>query len=110
MLNTPKSSKSEKKIIETVHGLTKDSSLSDIVGKLTKEDITEESKKACQFIYPLSNVIIKKVKTLKKPKFDVAKLNELYKEAPPQTAKAGPEKKGGKGKKDEEEPKNLLAQ
>lgn len=98
-----------KKIIETVNSLTKDCSLSDIVNKLTKDDLTEESKKACQFIYPLSNVIIKKVKTLKKPKFDVAKLNELYKEAPPQAAKTGGEgKKGGKGKKEDEEPKNLL--
>jgi small subunit ribosomal protein S3Ae len=99
-----------KKIIETVNNLTKDSSLSDIVSKLTKDDLTEESKKACQFIYPLSNVIIKKVKTLKKPKFDVAKLNELYKEAPPHAAKTGDErKKGGKGKKEDEEPKNLLS-
>jgi small subunit ribosomal protein S3Ae len=97
-----------KKITETVNGLTKDNSLSEIVNKLTKDDITDESKKACQFIYPLSNVIIKKVKTLKKPKFDVAKLNELYKEAPPQAAKAEG-KKGGKGKKEEEEPKNLLS-
>lgn len=98
-----------KAIIETVSKLTKESSLSDIVNKLTKEDITEESKKACQFIYPLSHVIIKKVKTLKKPKFDVAKLNELYKEAAPSAPKGGEGKKGGKGKKEEEEPKNLLS-
>lgn len=59
-----------KKIIETVNNLTKEHSLSDIVAKLTKDEFTDEAKKACQFIYPLSNVIIKKVKTLKKPKFD----------------------------------------
>lgn len=97
-----------KKIIETIAANTKDNSLSDIVNKLTKDDFADESKKACQFIYPLSYVIVKKVKTLKKPKFDVAKLNELYKEAPPQATKAGGDKKGGKGKKEDEEPKNLL--
>lgn len=99
-----------KKIIEVINKLTKDHNLSDIVSKLTTDDIPEEAKKACAYIYPLSHVIIKKVKTLKKPKFDVAKLNELYKEAPA-GAKA-PEKKGGKGGKQQEtdEPKNLLAQ
>lgn len=97
-----------KRIIEVVNKLTKDSNLSDIVSKLTTEAVPEEAKKVCQFIYPLSHVVIRKVKTLKKPKFDVAKLNELYKEAPVKTTvESG---KGGKrGKEIEEEPKNLLS-
>jgi hypothetical protein len=42
--------------------------------------------------------------------FLVAKLNELYKEAPPQAAKTGGEgRKGGKGKKEDQEPVNLLS-
>ena len=36
--------------------------------------ITSESSK----IFPLENVLIKKVKVLKKPKFDLTKLMELY--------------------------------
>tara|TARA_B110000503_G_C6932174_1_gene323274 strand:- start:172 stop:375 length:204 start_codon:yes stop_codon:yes gene_type:complete len=36
--------------------------------------------KACGLIYPLSNVVIRKVKMLKKPKLDSIKLNELFKE------------------------------
>jgi small subunit ribosomal protein S3Ae len=92
--------------------LTKESSsvnLVDLVQKFTLEAIPEACKKASQFIYPLSHVIIKKVKTLKKPKFDITKLNELYKEQPQKLAAAGGEgKKGGKGKDIEEEPKNLL--
>jgi len=44
--------------------------LSDNVGKL----ITKE----CSKIFPLENVLIKKVKVLKKPKFDLTKLMELY--------------------------------
>lgn len=95
-----------KKIIEVINKQTKDSSLLDITNKLVTETIPDEAKKACQFVYPLSHVVIKKVKTLKKPKFDVSKLNELYKEA---TVKSAPtDKKGGKGKAADDEPKNLL--
>lgn len=36
----------------------------------------------CNKIYPLQNVFIKKVKMLKKPKFDMARLMELYSEKP----------------------------
>jgi len=97
-----------KKIIDV---LTKESgniNLVDLVQKFTLEAIPDACKKACQFVYPLSHVIIKKVKTLKKPKFDITKLNELYKEQP---MKQAPEaKKGGKGKAEDEEPKNLLSQ
>jgi len=57
-------------------------------------------------IYPLSNVILKKVKTIKKPKFDLTKLNELYRDVP---KVEGGSKKGKGGKIDEEEPKNLLS-
>jgi small subunit ribosomal protein S3Ae len=78
--------------------------LVDLVQKFTLDAIPDACKKACQFIYPLSNVIIKKVKTLKKPKFDITKLNELYKENPISAAGG---KKGGR-KADEDEPKNLL--
>jgi len=96
-----------KKIIETCSKLTKDASLSDIVSKLTTDAIPDDAKKACQFIYPLSHVVIRKVKTLKKPKFDVAKLNELYKEAPVKPT-GGDGAKGGKKGALDEEPKNLL--
>jgi len=97
-----------KRVIEVCNKLTKEQNLSDIVSKLTTDAIPEEAKKACQFIYPLSHVVIRKVKTLKKPKFDVAKLNELYKEAPTKTVVA--DTKGGKkGKEIDEEPKNLLS-
>jgi len=60
-------------------------------------------KNKCKFIYPLNNIYIRKVKTVKKPKFDAVKLNELYKEAP--------ESKGVKvagGANEDEASKNLL--
>jgi small subunit ribosomal protein S3Ae len=97
-----------KKIIDILVKEAQSVQLVELVQKFTLEAIPEACKKACQFVYPLSHVVIKKVKTLKKPKFDIVKLNELYKEQP---IKAAPteSKKGGKaGKIEEEEPKNLL--
>jgi len=57
----------------------------------------------------LSAAIIRKVKTLKKPKFDIVRLNELYKEQPGRPAETG---RRGKGKAEagEGETKNLLEQ
>jgi small subunit ribosomal protein S3Ae len=82
--------------------------LSELVAKFNLDAIPDLCKKASQFIYPLSHVVLKKVKTLKKPKFDLMKLNELYKEQP---VKAEGGKGKGKGRiEDESEPKNLLSQ
>lgn len=54
-------------------------SLSDSIGK----QITKE----CSKIFPLENVLIRKVKVLKKPKFDLTKLMELYQDKPEVAAK-----------------------
>jgi len=98
-----------KKIIDVITKESNNINLVDLVQKFTLEAIPDACKKACQFVYPLSHVVIKKVKTLKKPKFDITKLNELYKEQPMKQVAEG--KKGGKGKGEaEEEPKNLLSQ
>ena len=42
------------------------------------DTVTKEITKVCSKIFPLENVLIKKVKVLKKPKFDLTKLMELY--------------------------------
>ena len=42
------------------------------------ESIAVEIEKKCASIFPLQNVFIRKVKVLKKPKFDVTKLMELH--------------------------------
>lgn len=75
-----------------------------VLENLLTENIGDEIKKACKFIYPLVNIQIRKVKTIKKPKFDVTKLNELYKDAPASQGE-------GKAKNiiEETESKNLLS-
>ena len=42
------------------------------------ESIGHAIEKACQSIFPLQNVCIRKVKVLRKPKFDLVKLMELH--------------------------------
>ena len=45
--------------------------LKQLVDKLIPESIGKEVEKACSGIYPLQNVFVRKVKMLKKPKFDL---------------------------------------
>lgn len=66
------------------------------------DTIGKEITKQCSKIYPLQNVLVRKVKLLKKPKFDLTKFMELYQEKPELEIK-------GKKTDAAEEPKNLLA-
>merc|ERR1719471_1529597 len=52
--------------------------LRDLVKKLIPESIGKEIEKQTQGIFPLKDVLIRKVKILKKPKFDITKLMELH--------------------------------
>lgn len=68
---------------------------------------SEAITKACAFVYPLNNILIRKVKMLKKPKLDSTKLNDLFKENIVTESKP---KKGGKNVPVvEDESKNLLS-
>lgn len=69
--------------------------LKDLYLKLMPEIIGKEIEKACQGIFPLQNVFVRKVKILKKPKFDVLKLMELHEE--------GAEEKGAKVVREEDQ-------
>ncbi|CAE8692467.1 unnamed protein product [Polarella glacialis] len=53
-------------------------SLRELVKKLIPESIGKEIEKQTQGIFPLKNVMVRKVKILKKPKFDITKLMELH--------------------------------
>ncbi|CAM9274097.1 unnamed protein product [Choristocarpus tenellus] len=52
--------------------------LKELVLKFIPEMISGQILKACQGIFPLQNVYIRKVKVLKKPKFDLTKLMEMH--------------------------------
>ncbi|XP_035894380.1 40S ribosomal protein S3a [Anopheles maculipalpis] len=52
--------------------------LKGVVEKLLPDSIAKDIEKACQVVYPLHDVYIRKVKVLKKPRFDLASLMELH--------------------------------
>merc|ERR1712060_646723 len=52
--------------------------LRELVKKLIPESIGKEIEKQTQGIFPLKDVLIRKVKLMKKPKFDITKLMELH--------------------------------
>ncbi|GBG69975.1 hypothetical protein CBR_g4803 [Chara braunii] len=52
--------------------------LKELVNKFIPESIGKDIEKACTGIYPLQNTIIRKVKILKAPKFDLGKLMDVH--------------------------------
>lgn len=52
--------------------------LRELVKKLIPEVIGKEIEKQCKGIFPLKDCMIRKVKIMKKPKFDITKLMELH--------------------------------
>jgi len=67
-----------KKMVEIMQKEANTCDLAELVAKLIPEVIGREIEKATQGIYPLQNVFIRKVKTLRKPKLDLSKLLELH--------------------------------
>ena len=53
------------------------STLKDLVGVVLGKDVTEEMQKKCKHIFPLENVTIRKVKSIKRPKVDIAQLSAM---------------------------------
>eukprot|EP00879_Flechtneria_rotunda_P008329 GHRR01008724.1.p1 GENE.GHRR01008724.1~~GHRR01008724.1.p1 ORF type:complete len:257 (-),score=86.86 GHRR01008724.1:486-1256(-) len=67
-----------KKMVEIMTREASSCDLKDLVAKFIPEAIGKDIEKACQGIYPLQNVAIRKVKVLKAPKFDLTKLMEVH--------------------------------
>jgi small subunit ribosomal protein S3Ae len=67
-----------KRMFEVMTAQVAGSDLKAVVQKLIPDAIGKAVEKACQSIYPLQNVCIRKVKLLKQPKYDAAKLLELH--------------------------------
>merc|ERR1711879_803534 len=77
--------------------------LRELVKKLIPESIGKEIEKQTQGIFPLKDVLIRKVKILKKPKFDITKLMELHQDSGDHDAGAA------LGRPEDEAAKNLTA-
>merc|ERR1712146_679807 len=67
-----------KKMVEIMTKEAGTVQLRDLVKKLIPESIGKEIEKQTQGIFPLKDVLIRKVKIIKKPKFDITKLMELH--------------------------------
>jgi len=67
-----------KKMREIMVREAQSSTLNELVNKLIPEVIGKEIEKVCHGVYPLQNTFIRKVKMLKKPKFDLTKLMEIH--------------------------------
>merc|ERR1712087_649594 len=76
--------------------------LRELVKKLIPESIGKEIEKQTQGIFPLKDVLIRKVKILKKPKFDITKLMEMHQDTGDHDAGAA------YGRPENEEAKNTL--
>ena len=61
----------------------KASTLKDLVGKVLGNELTDEMAQKCKHIFPLENVTIRKVKSIKRPRVDMAQLNAMQTETAP---------------------------
>jgi len=66
------------KMIEIMVNECQKSTLRDLFKNFLSDNTVKQITKECSKVFPLENVLIKKVKVLKKPKFDLTKLMELY--------------------------------
>merc|ERR1719511_403199 len=65
-------------MVEIMHEEAGKVQLRELVKKLIPEVIGKEIEKQTQGIFPLKDVFVRKVKIIKKPKFDITKLMELH--------------------------------
>merc|ERR1719473_91471 len=70
--------KIRRKMVEIMQAEASSGQLRDLVKKLIPDSIGKEIEKQCEGIFPLKDVHVRKVKVLKKPKFDITKFMELH--------------------------------
>ncbi|XP_039275399.1 40S ribosomal protein S3a [Nilaparvata lugens] len=83
-----------KKMVDTITKSIKDSDLKGFVNKLLPDSIAKDIEKESQGIYPLHDVYIRKVKVLKKPRFELSKLLEMHVDGKGGSSGAGGEETG----------------
>lgn len=67
-----------KKMVEVITREISTADLKEVVNKLIPDSIGKDIEKCSQCIYPLHDVCVRKVKVLKRPKFDITKLLDLH--------------------------------
>merc|ERR1712244_158385 len=67
-----------KKMIDVITREVSATDLKDVVNKLIPDSIARDIEKACQGIYPLHDVHIRKVKVIRRPRFDLNKLMDMH--------------------------------
>merc|ERR1712203_1069826 len=93
--------KIRKKMVDIMAAEAGKVQLRELVKKLIPESIGKEIEKQTQGIFPLKNVLIRKVKILKKPKFDITKLMEMH-------ADTGDDEGAAYGRPEADDAKNML--
>jgi len=67
-----------RKMIEIINKEIGSCDLKQVVAKLIPDSIAKDIEKFCSYIYPLTDVYIRKVKVVKKPKFDLGRLLDMH--------------------------------
>merc|ERR1739838_472880 len=67
-----------KKMIDIISREVSSTDLKEVVNKLIPDSIARDIEKACQGIYPLHDVHIRKVKVMRRPRFDLTKLMDMH--------------------------------
>mmetsp|Transcript_5849 Transcript_5849/g.17545 ORF Transcript_5849/g.17545 Transcript_5849/m.17545 type:complete len:272 (-) Transcript_5849:63-878(-) len=70
--------KIRKQMVDIMQRESSSCDLKELVNKFIHEFIGKEIEKACESIYPLQDVYIRKVKILRAPKFDISKLMDMH--------------------------------
>merc|ERR1712055_1189818 len=67
-----------KKMIDIIQREVSSTDLKEVVNKLIPDSIARDIEKSCQGIYPLHDVHIRKVKVIRRPRFDLTKLMDMH--------------------------------
>merc|ERR1711881_683702 len=67
-----------KKMVDIIQREVSTTDLKEVVNKLIPDSIARDIEKACQGIYPLHDVHIRKVKVMRRPRFDLNKLMDMH--------------------------------
>merc|ERR1711874_955104 len=67
-----------KKMVDIISREVSATDLKEVVNKLIPDSIARDIEESCQGIYPLHDVHIRKVKVIRRPRFDLTKLMDMH--------------------------------